>query len=101
MTRLVSLAAVLSLTSLAIAQTCSSTVSVASCGPTLSVSFTPGGGGNHTVEVSCQGLDPNGIGLMVWGQTPVTIPFPNCPLLVEFQWGHIINLDPTGSYTWS
>jgi hypothetical protein len=102
MTRLVALAAVLSLTTIACAQVCSSTVAVASCGPTMTVTFAPvGGAGNHTVEVSCQGLDPSGIGLMVWGQTPVTVPFPNCPLLVEFQWGHIINLDATGSYTWS
>lgn len=82
--------------------TCSSTVAAASCGPSLSVVFTPvGAAGNHTIEVTCNGLDPNGIGLMVWGQTQVNIPLPNCPMLNDFVWGHPVNLDATGSHTWS
>jgi hypothetical protein len=91
------------LSSLAVAQnTCTATVAAPGCGATLGVTFTPvGGAGNHTIEVSCSGLDPNGIGLMVWGQTQTFVPLPNCPMLVEFQWGHLVNLDATGSHSWS
>src|SRR5690349_10578076 len=95
-------ASVLSLATFAAAQICTSTIAAASCGPTLTVTFTPvGGSGNHTIEVTCNGLDPNGIGLMAWGQTQVNYPFPTCPMLNDFQWGHIVNLDATGSHTWS
>lgn len=82
--------------------TCSSSVAALSCGPTLAVDFTPvGAAGNHTITVTCNGLDPNGIGLMIWGQTQVNIPLPNCPMLNDFLWGHIVNLDAAGSHSWS
>jgi hypothetical protein len=81
---------------------CTSTVAATSCGPTLTATFTPvGNAGNHTIELSCSGLDPNGIGLMTWGLTQVNIPFPTCPMLNDFIWGHVVNLDATGSHTWS
>src|SRR5690348_3229849 len=95
-------ASLLSLATFTAAQNCTSTIAAASCGPTLTVTFAPqGNAGNHTIEVTCHGLDPNGIGLMAWGQTLVNIPFPTCPMLNDFQWGHVVNLDATGSYTWS
>ncbi|MFY9341192.1 MAG: hypothetical protein WAT39_01800 [Planctomycetota bacterium] len=81
---------------------CISSVSAPGCGPTATITFTPqGANGNNRIDLTCNGLHPNGLGLMVWGQTPVNIPFGNCPLLVEFQWGHLINLDSAGSYSWS
>jgi hypothetical protein len=83
-------------------QTCSTTLVAASCGPQLAITFTPvGGAGNHTIELTCSGLDPNGIGVMIWGVQQTFVPLPSCPLLTEFVWGHIVNLDATGSHTWS
>jgi hypothetical protein len=103
MMRTVSLAAALALAGNVLAQgSCSSTIAASSCGPTLTATFTPvGGAGNHTLELTCNGLDPNGIGLMVWGVNQVNIPLSNCPMLNDFVWGHVVNLDATGSHTWS
>ena len=55
---------------------------------------------NNRLELTCNGLDPNGIGLMVWGTTQLNIPLPYCPMLNDFVWGHVVNLDATGSHTW-
>jgi hypothetical protein len=103
MTRLALLAGVLALAGTSLAQnTCSSTIAAASCGPTLTVTFTPiGTAGNQTIELVCNGLDPTGIGLMSWGQNQINVPLINCPMLNDFVWGHFVNLDATGSYTWS
>jgi hypothetical protein len=102
MPRLVFLAGALALAGSALAQTCTSTIAATSCGPTLTATFTPvGNGGNHTIELTCHGLDPNGIGLMGFGQQLVNISFPGCPMLNDFIWGHVVNLDATGSFTWS
>ena len=91
------------LTAAALSQNvCTSTLAASSCGPTLTATFTPvGNAGNHRIELTCNGLDPNGIGLMVWGTQQVNIPLPNCPMLNDFIWGHVVNLDATGSYSWS
>jgi hypothetical protein len=92
----------LALAGSAIAQNCTSTIAATSCGPTLAATFTPTGtAGNQTMELTCNGLDPNGIGLMVWGLQQVNIPLPTCPMLNDFIWGHVVNLDATGSHTWS
>jgi hypothetical protein len=103
MMRTASLAAVLALAGNVLAQNvCSSAIAAVSCGPTVSATFTPNGNaGNHTLELSCNGLDPNGIGLMVWGLNQVNIPFPTCPMLNDFIWGHVVNLDAGGGHTWS
>lgn len=96
------LAGVLALAAPSLAQSFTSSIAAASCGPTLSVTFTPvGGAGNHTIELTCNGLDPAGIGFMWWGQTQVNVLLPNCPILNDFLWGHPVNLDATGSHTWS
>jgi hypothetical protein len=102
MTRILFLVGALTLAGPALAQTCTSTIAATSCGPTLTATFTPvGNGGNHTIELTCHGLDPNGIGLMGFGQQLVNISFPGCPMLNDFIWGHVVNLDATGSHTWS
>jgi hypothetical protein len=103
MKRLPFLAAVLALGGSSLAQNvCSSTIAATSCGPTVTATFTPvGNAGNHTLTLTCNGLDPNGIGLMTWGLNQVNIPFPTCPMLNDFVWGHVVNLDATGSYSWS
>ena len=97
------LAGVLALSVPALAQSFSSAIAAASCGPTLTVTFTPvGAAGNHTIELTCAGLDPTGIGFMWWGQTQTNFVLPNsCPILNDFLWGHPVNLDSTGSFTWS
>lgn len=103
MNHLALLAGALALAGSSLAQgpTCTATVAAVSCGPTLTVTFTPvGNAGNHRLELTCSGLDPNGIGIMSWGQQQVNIPFVQCPMLNDFIWGHFVNLDSTGSYTW-
>ena len=97
------LAGVLALAAPALAQTCTSAIAAASCGPTLTITFTPvGNAGNNTIELTCNGLDPAGIGFMWWGQAQLNVQLPGCcPLLNDFHWGHPVNLDANGSYSWS
>lgn len=97
--------AVLALGSTLLAQgpTCSSSLHGLGCGATLDVTFTPvGGGGNHRIDVLGGGMHPDSFGLMVWGVVPTNIPLGNgCALLTEFSWGHLINVDALGEWSWS
>ena len=96
------LASVLALAGTTIAQTCTSTIAATSCGPTLTATFTPvGNSDNQRITLTAQGLDPNGIGIMTWGQQLVNIPFPTCPMLNDSISSELVNIDATGSVTWS
>lgn len=95
--------AVLALPATAQGPTCTSSLLGAGCGPSLTITFTPvGGAGNHTIEVSASGLHQNGLGVMAWGVTQLNVPLGGgCSLLTSMDWGHIVNLDATGSFSWS
>jgi hypothetical protein len=103
--RNLAIASVLALGTSLLAQgpTCSSSLIGLGCGAQLTVTFTPqGGAGNHTIEVAGTGMHPDSFGLMVWGQTPVNIPLGGgCTLWTEFAWGHLINVDSLGEWSWS
>ena len=99
------LVAALALSSAAAAQglSCTSVFAGAGCGGTLSVSFSPqGGGGNQRIDVQATGLQPNVHGIMVWGVDQANIPLGNgCTLLTDFVWGHTILTSAAGEFDWS
>lgn len=84
---------------------CSSTLVGNGFGPTLDVTFAPvGNAGNQTITVAGGGLDTAGVSVMVWGLTNLgglPLPLGGCPLFTEFTWGHVINPDAGGNYSWS
>ena len=82
---------------------CSSTLSAPGCGASLAIDFTPvGNAGNQTLTLTATGLQPNAHGLMVWGTMPINLPIGNgCSLLTDFLWGHTINVDGSGAWSWS
>ena len=48
--------------------------------------------------------DPAGISIMAWGQTllpGVPLPLGGCPLYTQFIWGHVVNPDAAGTWSWS
>ncbi|MFN3243179.1 MAG: hypothetical protein ACE37K_16885 [Planctomycetota bacterium] len=84
---------------------CSSSLLGTGCGPTLDVTFTPvGNAGNQQITISGGGLDPAGITVMVWGLNNLggfPLPLGGCPVYTEYLWGHNINPDAAGFYSWS
>lgn len=105
--KLSSLVLLAALTAPATAQynVCSSSLLGAGCGPTLDVTFAPvGTAGNQAITISGAGLNPAGITVMVWGVTNLggfPLPLGGCPAYTEFLWGHNINPDAGGFYSWS
>ncbi|MEZ6037265.1 MAG: hypothetical protein R3F29_07275 [Planctomycetota bacterium] len=83
---------------------CTVTSAGQGCGPVLTVTYTPNGqGGGHIIDVMVDGLDPAGIGLMIWGTYNFDVPIPTfsmCPLHTDALWGHFINADSTGHWDW-
>ncbi|HEX6812387.1 MAG TPA: hypothetical protein VF384_12235 [Planctomycetota bacterium] len=103
MIRILSSLATLLLSTIATAQlTCSTTVVAPSCGPIITVTFTPiGGAGNQRIDVSAAGLHPNAQGVMNWGATQVFAQLPGgCPLLCDFVWGHKFVANDSGEFSW-
>jgi hypothetical protein len=81
---------------------CTTQVAGVGCGPQLTVSFAPiGGAGNHRVAVDVANMNPNGIGLMVWGREALNVPLFGCFAYTDFLWGHPINPDASGAWSWS
>jgi hypothetical protein len=82
--------------------TCTSSLAGLGCGASLAVSFTDlGGAGNHKLSLDATGLFPNAQGMMVWGVTPIYVPITTgCPMLVDFLWGHMIQTDAFGNWSW-
>jgi hypothetical protein len=82
---------------------CSSTVVGTGCGGVLDITFTAqGNAGNQRIDVAASNLQPNTIGVMAWGYQPANISLGGgCSLLVDFAWGHLIQLDAQGAWNWS
>lgn len=80
--------------------TCTTTLAGAGCGPTLNVTFSPLGANNNRITIDVSGLDPNGIGLMAWGDTALNEPVFGCFAYTNFLWGLHINPDPAGNWSW-
>lgn len=74
-----------------------------SCGPQLSVTFTPlGQGGNYDLRMVGTGLHANAFGGFVWGGAPMAVQLPGgCSILSDYIWGHYFQTDATGSASWS
>jgi hypothetical protein len=103
MIRILSSLATLLLGTVATAQLiCNTTVQAASCGPIITVTFTPvGGAGNQRIEVSATGLHVQANGVMNWGAQQLSIPLPGgCPLLCDFVWGHKFVTNDLGEFSW-
>jgi hypothetical protein len=85
------------------APTCTSTLAGLGCGAALHVTFTPvGAAGNHMVALHGTGMHPDSFGVMVWGVVPAAIEItPGCTMWTEFSWGHLINVDSLGEWSWS
>ncbi|HEX5051492.1 MAG TPA: hypothetical protein VFZ65_06945, partial [Planctomycetota bacterium] len=82
---------------------CSTAIGGIGCGPHLGVTFTPVGlAGNNTITVAVSGLHADGVGLMVWGLMPINEPvWGTCFAYTDFIWGHQINSDSAGQWSWS
>ncbi len=84
---------------------CSSSIIGSGCGPTLDVSFAPNGNaGNQNITVSGSGLRTSGLTIMTWGVVNtggILLPYGGCSLHTVFVWGHNINPDPGGNYSWT
>ena len=95
----------LGLASSALAQglTCTSTLVGAGCGASLGVTFTAvGGAGNKRLDLDATGLFPDAQGMMVWGVSPTNVPLTTgCAMFTEFIWGHMIQTDSFGTWSWS
>lgn len=94
------------LTGLASAQLqCSVVAAGESCGPTLTVTYTPfGGHGNQRVELTANGLHANSLTALYWGDAPLAVQLPNsigCMLLLNPIWGEFHTSDASGSFSWS
>lgn len=74
-----------------------------SCGPQITVTFTPNGqGGNYTMDMVGTGLHPSSFAGFSWGLNPQSIPLPGgCRILTDYVWGHYGQSDATGSFSWS
>jgi hypothetical protein len=83
--------------------TCSSSLHGLGCGGSLDVTFAPvGAGGNQTLTVRAYNLHPNEMGVMVFGVIPAMIEItPGCIMWEEFSWGHLVNVDSLGEWSWS
>ena len=104
MKHLLPLLASLTLTATLAAQTnaCTTQVAGVGCGPQIDVTFTPAGqAGNHTIDLDVTGMNPAGIGLMVWGVDTINVPLFGCTAYTTFLWGHPINPDGAGDWSWS
>ena len=84
---------------------CSSSLVGSGCGPTLDVSFAPNGNaGNQNITVSGGGLNTSGLTVMSWGVQSaggISLPLGGCPGYSIFVWGHNINPDANGNYSWT
>ena len=81
---------------------CTTQVAGTGCGPQLAVSFAPvGNAGNQTITVDVSAMNPAGIGLMVWGRDVINVPVFGCFAYTNFLWGHPINPDGNGQWSWS
>jgi hypothetical protein len=102
-TRFVALsAAALVATATAQQNVCTTQIDGVGCGPQLTVSFAPSGSaGNQTITVDVAGMYPGGIGLMAWGQMPLNVPLFGCTAYTDFMWGHPVNPDANGQWSWS
>jgi hypothetical protein len=101
--RLLPVLATCFVTSLATAQlSCGMTSAGESCGPQLSVTFTPNGsGGNFDMVMTGTGLHPNAMGGFIWGGAPQAALLPGgCSVLCDYVWGHYFQTDATGSASW-
>lgn len=83
--------------------TCTSTLTGLGCGGSLDITFTPvGQAGNQDMTLNASGLHPDAFGLMVWGVVPINVPLgAGCSLLTDFVWGHTIQTDSLGEWSWS
>lgn len=91
-------------TSVASAQlSCTVEAAGESCGPQISVTFTPlGNGGNFDMLMVGSGLHPDSFGGFTWGLAPLAVPLPGgCSILCDYVWGHYFQTDSTGSAQWS
>jgi len=74
-----------------------------SCGPNLTVTYTPHAGGNYRINLTSTGLHPHALMGQYWGDAPVTVQLPNgpgCLLLINPIWGTFHTTDSTGSFSW-
>lgn len=102
--RLLPLLACSLVTGLASAQLqCSVTAAGESCGPQISVTFTPlGNSGNYDMQMVGTGLHANAFGGFAWGASPLAVPLPGgCSILCDYIWGHYFQTDGTGAASWS
>lgn len=83
--------------------TCSSTSCGTSCGPTLTLSYTPlGGAGNYKFQMDAAGLHPNAFTVLQWGDGPQNIQLPGgCLYLINPIWGTFHTSSAAGTFSWS
>ena len=80
---------------------CTVTHVASSCGPQLTVTFRPLGGGNQRLDLTATGLHPNAITILAFGDQQVNVPLGGgCLLLQNVIWNEIHMSDATGSFSW-
>ena len=97
------LAAACSLSLAAQNNVCTTVLDGSGCGPQLDVTFTPvGTAGNNKITIAGSGMHMDGVGVMAWGTQPISVPiWGSCFAYTDFIWGHPINIDASGSWSWS
>jgi len=72
-----------------------------SCGPTLTVTFTPHPGGAQRVNLTANGLHQNALTGLYWGDNETSVPLPGgCMLLITPIWGTFHTSSASGSFSW-